>query len=69
MLVLSRREGEAVVIPDLDITIRLIEIRRDHVRIGIEAPRHIAVHRDEVWERIERSQSLDELAPAPCYSV
>ena len=69
MLVLSRREGEEVVIPELDITIRLIEIRRDHVRIGIDAPRHIAVHRKEVWERIESSPAAEELVEAHCYSV
>ena len=69
MLVLSRREGEEVVIPELDITIRVIEIRRDHVRIGIDAPRHIAVHRKEVWERIESSPPAEELVEAHSYSV
>ena len=55
MLVLSRKEGEEIVIPALDVTIRLLEIRGDKARIGIEAPQHIAVHRLEVWRRIEQS--------------
>ncbi|MBI3465088.1 MAG: carbon storage regulator [Planctomycetes bacterium] len=57
MLVLSRKEGEEIVIPSLDVTIRLVEIRGENVRIGIEAPTHLAVHRKEVWERIERSHA------------
>ena len=55
MLVLSRKKGEEIVIPALDVTIRLLEIRGDKARIGIEAPQHIAVHRLEVWRRIEQS--------------
>lgn len=52
MLVLSRREAQSVVIGD-DITITVIEIRGDHVRLGIDAPRHITVHRQEVAAAIE----------------
>ncbi len=57
MLVLSRKPGETIVIPSLDVTIRLIEVRGDKVRIGIEAPAKIGVHRTEVWQRIHEFQS------------
>ena len=53
MLVLTRKLGEEIVIPSLDITIRLVEIRGERVRLGIEAPTQIAVHRREVWDRIQ----------------
>ena len=56
MLVLTRKLGEEVVIPSLDVTIRLLEIRGDKVRLGIEAPSQVAVHRREVWDRIQEFQ-------------
>jgi carbon storage regulator len=56
MLVLSRKPGEEIVIPSLQISIRVIESRGDRVRIGIEAPTQIAVHRKEVWDRLRQWQ-------------
>jgi carbon storage regulator len=47
MLVLSRRVGESLVIGD-DITVTVIEVRGDTVRLGVDAPRHVRVHRAEV---------------------
>lgn len=47
MLVLSRRVGESLVIGD-DITLTVIEVRGDTVRLGVDAPRHVRVHRAEV---------------------
>ena len=47
MLVLSRRPGESVVIGD-DVTISILEVRGDVVRVGIDAPRSVAVHRAEL---------------------
>lgn len=47
MLVLSRRVGESLVIGD-DITVTVIEVRGDSVRLGVDAPRHVQVHRAEV---------------------
>lgn len=64
MLVLTRKLGEEIVIPSLDITIRLVEIRGDKVRLGIEAPSQIPVHRREVWDRIREFQSNDAPAQA-----
>jgi carbon storage regulator len=55
MLVLSRKKDEKIVIGD-KITIMVIEIRGDKVRLGIDAPRDITVHREEVYEAIKREQ-------------
>ena len=52
MLVLSRRVGESIVIGD-DITVTVLEVRGDVVRVGIGAPRHVAVHREELWRELE----------------
>lgn len=51
MLVLSRRANQSIVIGQ-DIVVTVIEIRGDHVRLGIEAPREVTVHRDEVAAEI-----------------
>lgn len=53
MLVLSRRAEEAIVINN-DITIVVVEIRGDKVRLAIKAPRDISVHRKEVYDAIQR---------------
>ena len=54
MLVLSRRPGESVVIGD-DVTVTVLEVRGDVVRIGIDAPRSVKVHRAELLEQLESS--------------
>ncbi|ABZ83365.1 carbon storage regulator [Heliomicrobium modesticaldum Ice1] len=54
MLVLTRRNGESIVIGE-NITISILEVRGDQIRIGIEAPRHVTVHRGEVFEAIQRA--------------
>lgn len=51
MLVLSRRQNQSIVIGS-NIVVRVIEIRGDHVRLGIDAPRSITVHREEVAREI-----------------
>ena len=55
MLVLSRKKNESIVIND-DITIVVVEIRGDKVRLGVEAPREVPVHRREVYDAIKRSE-------------
>ena len=55
MLVLSRKKDEKIIIGD-NITIMVIEIRGDKVRLGIDAPREVTVHRQEVYEAIQREQ-------------
>ena len=52
MLVLSRKKNESIIIND-DITVTVIEIRGDKVRLGIEAPKDVTVHRREVYEAIQ----------------
>jgi len=51
MLVVTRKLGERITIGD-DITITLIDIKGSQVRLGIEAPKHISIHRQEIYERI-----------------
>jgi len=55
MLVLSRKKNESIVINN-DITIVVVEIRGDKVRLGVEAPKEVPVHRQEVYDAIQRSQ-------------
>jgi carbon storage regulator len=52
VLVLSRRIGESVVV-GTDVVVTILEVRGDIVRVGIEAPRDVPVHRKEVFEAIE----------------
>jgi carbon storage regulator len=56
MLVLSRKKNESIVIND-EITIVVVEIRGDKVRLGIEAPKEVPVHRREVYEAIKRNEA------------
>ena len=58
MLVLSRKKNESIVIND-DITVVVVEIRGDKVRLGVEAPKEVPVHRREVYEAIKRSENGD----------
>ena len=57
MLVLSRKKNESIVINN-DITIVVVEIRGDKVRLGIEAPKEVPVHRREVYDAIKRNAAL-----------
>ena len=63
MLVLSRKKNESIVINN-DIVITVVEIRGDKVRLGIEAPKDVPVHRQEVYEAIHGVK-----APAPTQPV
>ncbi len=55
MLVLSRKRNEQIVIAD-NIVITVVDIRGDKVRLGIEAPKSVPVHRKEVYEAIQREK-------------
>ncbi len=63
MLVLSRKKNESVVIDDR-IVLTVVEIRGDKVRLGIEAPREVPVHRKEVYDAIQKERVSGENAPA-----
>ena len=58
MLVLSRKKNESIVINN-DITVTVVEIRGDKVRLGIVAPREVPVHRQEVYDAIHGAQPGD----------
>lgn len=59
MLVLQRRKEEVITIGD-DIRIMVVEIRGDKVRLGIQAPKHVAVHRLEVYEAIQNDAAKND---------
>ena len=63
MLVLSRKKNESIVINDV-ITIVVVEIRGDKVRLGVEAPKEVPVHRREVYEAIKRNEAAQGKAAA-----
>ena len=60
MLVLSRKKNESIIIND-HITVTVVEIRGDKVRLGIDAPKDVTVHRREVYEAIQsQARARDE---------
>ena len=63
MLVLTRKRNESIVI-DGDITVTVVEVRGDRVRLGIAAPRHVPVHREEILDRREECRRSAALAHA-----
>ncbi len=74
MLILTRRVGETVMIGD-EVTITVLGVKGNQVRIGINAPKHVAVHREEIYERIKREQRANgngngngESAPVPSFA-
>lgn len=62
MLILSRRVGEALTIGD-EVTVTVLSVKGNQVRLGVQAPRNIAVHREEIYTRIKQEQG--EEVPAP----
>ena len=63
MLLLTRKQGESICIAD-NIEVRVLEVRRGQVKIGIEGPRHVSVHRQEVYQRIVDAHA----GPVECHS-
>ncbi|MCS5630316.1 MAG: carbon storage regulator CsrA [Planctomycetota bacterium] len=64
MLVLSRKKNESIVINN-DITIVVVDIRGDKVRLGVEAPKEIPVHRREVYDAIQNNEQSAEQGTQP----
>jgi len=63
MLILTRRVGETVMIGN-EVTVTVLGVKGNQVRIGVNAPKDVAVHREEIYERIKREED-GEAAPAP----
>ena len=55
MLILTRRVGETLMIGD-EVTVTVLGVKGNQVRLGVNAPRTVAVHREEIYERIRREQ-------------
>ncbi|WP_369054573.1 MULTISPECIES: carbon storage regulator CsrA [Kineococcus] len=68
MLVLTRKAGESVVIGD-EVVVRVLEVRGDVVRVGIDAPRDVQVHRQEVYEAVREANIAAASASAEAISA
>lgn len=62
MLILTRRIGESVMIGD-DISVTVLDVKGNQVRLGVNAPRDVGVHREEIYKKINSAQQLDSVSP------
>jgi carbon storage regulator len=58
MLILTRRVNEKLMVGD-DVTVTVLSISGNQVRIGVAAPRHVPVHREEIYDKVKSQESLD----------
>jgi carbon storage regulator len=58
MLILTRRVGETLMIGD-DVTVTVLGVKGNQVRIGVSAPKTVPVHREEIYERIRKEKEVD----------
>lgn len=61
MLILTRRIGESVIINE-DITVTVLGVKGNQIRIGVDAPRHVSVHREEIYQRVKKEELEEEEA-------
>ena len=59
MLILTRRVGESLMIGD-EITVTVLGVKGNQVRLGVNAPKDVSVHREEIYERIQQEKSGDD---------
>jgi len=64
MLILTRRVGEILMIGD-EVTVTVLGVKGNQVRIGVDAPKHVAVHREEIYQRIQAEGEDLDGAEAP----
>jgi carbon storage regulator len=62
MLILTRRIGETLMVGD-EVTVTVLGVKGNQVRIGVNAPKDVAVHREEIYERIKQEQVNEPLPP------
>ncbi len=62
MLILTRKEGESLRLGD-DITVTVVSVKGGHVRIGVTAPRDVAVHREEIYQKISDEEASEGELP------
>ena len=68
MLILTRRVGETLMIGN-EVTVTVLGVKGNQVRIGVNAPKDVAVHREEIYERIKREEDGDPSTPASAAKI
>ncbi len=68
MLILTRRVGETVMIGN-EVTVTVLGVKGNQVRIGVNAPKDVAVHREEIYDRIKREEDHDSRPVSPAVKI
>ncbi len=67
MLILTRRVGETLMVGD-EVTVTVLGVKGNQVRIGVNAPKTVAVHREEIYQRIQKERDHDDGQPHHQYT-